>query len=192
MIRLKGMIDRVPRTAFYVAAALVQIVLIAIMVIDRVRVLRTGVEVKLHTHAVDPRDFLRGDYVTLGYDMSTLPAGDLKETPFRSATIFVKLAPDEEGFYKPISVHSQPVAVDGKELLMRGRVRSPCGQVYCDTLWLSYGIERYFVPEGEGRAIELSRNAGKVAVVAAVTSSGRAAIKRLLIDGKPIYDEPLF
>src|SRR5215475_842978 len=72
MIRLKGMIDRVPRTAFYVAAALVQIVLIAIMVIDRVRVLRTGVEVKLHTHAVDPRDFLRGDYVTLGYDMSTL------------------------------------------------------------------------------------------------------------------------
>jgi len=28
--------------------------------------------------------------------------------------------------------------------------------------------------------------------VAAVTPSGRAAIKRLLLDGKPVYDEPLF
>jgi len=29
-------------------------------------------------------------------------------------------------------------------------------------------------------------------VVAAVTRSGQAAIKRLLLDGKPVYDEPLF
>jgi hypothetical protein len=29
-------------------------------------------------------------------------------------------------------------------------------------------------------------------VVAAVTPGGRAAIKRLLIDGQPVYDEPSF
>ena len=57
---------------------------------------------------------------------------------------------------------------------------------------MAYGLERYFVPQGEGRAIESARNEGKVSIVAAVTKQGRAAIKRLLIDGKPVYEEPLF
>ena len=48
------------------------------------------------------------------------------------------------------------------------------------------------MPEGEGREIESARNQGKVSIVAAVTPSGRAAIKRLLLDGKPVYDEPMF
>ena len=49
-----------------------------------------------------------------------------------------------------------------------------------------------FVPEGEGRELEQARNQRKLAIVAAVTPSGRAAIKRLLLDGKPVYDEPMF
>jgi hypothetical protein len=32
----------------------------------------------------------------------------------------------------------------------------------------------------------------RLEVVAAVASSGQAAIKRLLIDGVPVYDEPPF
>jgi hypothetical protein len=45
------------------------------------------------------------------------------------------------------------------------------------------------VPQGEGRAIETTDKA-RVEVVAAVSASGQAAIKRLLIDGKPVYAEP--
>jgi hypothetical protein len=30
-----------------------------------------------------------------------------------------------------------------------------------------------------------------VTIIAAVTPAGRAAIKRLMVDGKPVYDEPL-
>jgi hypothetical protein len=68
-----------------------------------------------------------------------------------------------------------------------------CGVgIYCDRVEVAYGLERYFVPQGEGRAIESARNEGKVSIVAAVTKQGRAAIKRLLIDGKPVYEEPLF
>ena len=52
-----------------------------------------------------------------------------------------------------------------------------------------YGLESYFVPEGEGKKIELTPKA-QLEVVAAVAPSGQAAIKRLLIDGKPVYDEP--
>jgi uncharacterized membrane-anchored protein len=48
------------------------------------------------------------------------------------------------------------------------------------------------VPEGEGRKLEQARDQRKVIVVAAVAPSGRAAIKRLLVDGEPFYDEPWF
>jgi uncharacterized membrane-anchored protein len=52
-----------------------------------------------------------------------------------------------------------------------------------------YGLESYFVPQGEGKNIEATEKA-RLEVVAAVTPSGQSAIKRLLIDGKPVYDEP--
>jgi uncharacterized membrane-anchored protein len=54
---------------------------------------------------------------------------------------------------------------------------------------VKYGLESYFVPEGEGRKIETTDKA-RLEVVAAVTASGQSAIKRLLIDGQPVYDEP--
>jgi uncharacterized membrane-anchored protein len=89
------------------------------------------------------------------------------------------------------------VSVADGEALIRGRViyGATCGSThreFCERLQIGYGIERYFVPQGEGREIERSRNEGKVSVVAAVTPAGRAAIKRLLLGGKPVYDEPLF
>jgi uncharacterized membrane-anchored protein len=82
-------------------------------------------------------------------------------------------------------------------VLIRGRVTygtscGPNGRGFCATLNVKYGIERYFVPEGEGREIEKARNQGKVTIVAAVTRAGRAAIKRLLVDGQPVYDEPVY
>ena len=96
-----------------------------------------------------------------------------------------------------MSVHTEPVPLDEGERLIRGRVAggttsAPVTGPFANRLFIQYGIEQYFVPEGEGREIESARNQGKVSIVAAVTPSGRAAIKRLLLDGKPVYDEPMF
>jgi hypothetical protein len=109
----------------------------------------------------------------------------------------VKLAPRSDGFHEAVSVHAAPVDVQSPEVLIRGRIS---GGTYClegiaranCKLELRYGIESYFVPEGEGGKIETARSARKLAVVAAVAPSGRAAIRRLLIDGEPVYDEPWF
>ena len=183
----------------FAAAALVQIALIALMVGDRASILREGTEITLQTRPVDPRDFLRGDYVALSYTISVLPAGALRNQPSssRAPYVFVKLAPNSEGFYEAVSVHAEPVAVTPPERLIRGRVAygANCGgpsHMFCDQLTIKYGIESYFVPQNEGLEIEKARNQRKVSVVASVTPTGRAAIKRLLIDGKPVYDEPLF
>ena len=191
--------NRIPRVLLFAAAGLIQVALIVVMVVDRVRVLRGGSEVKLQTRPVDPRDFLRGDYVVLNYDISSVSAAELKDQPASSkhASLYVRLAPNAEGFHSAVSVHEEPVAVAAPDVLIRGRVTygANCGdeqRVFCDRLQLNYGIERYFVPEGEGRQIEQARRDGQVTIVASVTPAGRAAIKRLLVDDKPVYDEPLF
>jgi uncharacterized membrane-anchored protein len=196
---LPDRVARIPKFVLFGAAALVQVALLTLMIIDRAQILRDGTEVTLQTRPVDPRDFLRGDYVVLGYDITQLPAGSLKDQPSgeRNPLVYVKLAPNRDGVYQALSVHAGPVAVESPEVLIRGRLAygASCGSkrdTFCDTLTVRYNLESYFVPQGEGRKLEDVRNQGKLSIVAAVLPSGRAAIKRLLIDGKPVYEEPWF
>src|ERR1700757_4685587 len=116
--------QRIPKPVLFGAVALLQLALLALMVADRVQILRDGTEVTLQSRPLDPRDFLRGDYVTLGYDISQLPAGALSGQPAsgRSPLVFVKLAPNSDGVYQAVSVHAEPVAVTSPEVLIRGRV----------------------------------------------------------------------
>lgn len=196
MMRLRQWLERVRRPVLFAVAGLIQVALIAAIVFDRASILREGTEVMLHPGPVDPRDLLRGDYVALGYDISIVPAGALAGKPARDDTVLVKLAPKPDGFYGAVSVHLEPVPLAPSEVLIRGRTAygTKCGDGHavCESLQVTYGLERYFVPEGEGRAIEEARGQRKLAIVAAVNASGRAAIKRLLIDDKPVYDEPMF
>ena len=46
-------------------------------------------------------------------------------------------------------------------------------------------IERYFVPEGEGRVLERARGGG-LDVVVAIDDRGNAAIKNLLLKGASV------
>ena len=188
--------ERVPKAVLFIVAILIQCVLLVLMVVDRVQILREGREVTLQTQPVDPRDLLRGDYVVLRYDISQLAAGALAGKPAaeRDAVVFVKIAPNASGLYEAVSVHAEPVAVTAPEALIRGRVAYSCGsgRTFCDRLTIKYGLESYFVPEGEGKKLEQARNQQKLRVVAAVLPSGRAAIKRLLLDGEPVYEEPLY
>ncbi|MDA9446495.1 MULTISPECIES: GDYXXLXY domain-containing protein [Bradyrhizobium] len=189
--------QRIPKAVLFAAAVLLQCVLLVLMVADRMQILREGTEVTLQTQPVDPRDLLRGDYVVLRYDISQLPAGALagKTADARNPVVFVKLAPNADGVYAAVSVHAESVPVTAPEVLIRGRVSHSCGsniRTFCDRLTIKYGLESYFVPEGEGGKLEQARNQQKLRIVAAVLPSGRAAIKRLLLDGEPVYEEPLY
>lgn len=197
MMKLAALWQRIPKAALFGAAILLQCAILVLMVVDRVQILREGREVILQTRPLDPRDLLRGDYVVLGYDISQLPAGALAGQPTagRNPVVFVKLAPDANGHYQAVSVHAEPVTVTAPEVLIRGRIVHSCGstsRIFCDELQIRYGLESYFVPEGEGRKLEQARNQQKLRVVAAVLPSGRAAIKRLLLDGEPVYEEPWY
>jgi hypothetical protein len=66
---------------------------------------------------------LFGDYVQLGYDMSSMDAGALKgqTSAGKSLSVFVKLA--------AVSVHHDPSLVDGGQVVIRGRVTGGTDEV---------------------------------------------------------------
>jgi uncharacterized membrane-anchored protein len=55
-----------------------------------------------------------------------------------------------------------------------------------------YGIESYFVPEGQGKKLEALAREKKLATLLSVDTRGNAAIKGLIIEGVLQYEEPLF
>ncbi len=65
---------------------------------------------------------------------------------------------------------------------------------YGGTLWVDYGLERYYIPEAaQQRANDLARrqwdSTGRrpqLTAEVAVQKDGRGLLRRVLIDGKPI------
>ena len=196
-----ALVGRVPLLWRALAAMLLLTGGLLALVESRASILRSGTEVRLKTAPVDPRDLFRGDYVVLGYPISTVegPAG--REGGFkRGDTVFVTLTRDAEGFARATAVSRTRPAVAGTDTVIAGRVLSTgacalndAGEADCSggsrRLRIAYGLESYFVPQGEGRAIETTERS-RIEVVAAVSAGGEAAIKRLLIDGKLVYAEP--
>jgi uncharacterized membrane-anchored protein len=58
---------------------------------------------------------------------------------------------------------------------------------------LTYGIESFFVPQGQGKVIEDERQKGDLTADIAVDAQGRGTIKALhRADGQAMYVEGLF
>lgn len=195
-----ALVTRVPLLWRVLAAMLLLTGGLLALVESRASILRNGSEVRLKTAPVDPRDLFRGDYVVLAYPIGTVegPAGG--EGGFqRGDAVFVTLTRDAEGFARATAVTKARPAVAGSDVAIAGRVQSTgacvlndAGEADCASgrrrLRIAYGLESYFVPQGQGLAIETTERS-RIEVVAAVTAGGEAAIKRLLIDGKLIYAE---
>lgn len=201
MASADALIARVPLLWRALAAMLLLSGGLLALVESRASILRSGTEVRLKTVPVDPRDLFRGDYVVLAYPISTVEGPVGGEGGFkRGDAVFVTLTRDAEGFARATAVTRTRPAVAGTDIVIAGRVRSTgacalndAGEADCAAgrrrLRIAYGLESYFVPQGEGRAIETTARS-RIEVVAAVAAGGEAAIKRLLIDGRLVYAEP--
>jgi uncharacterized membrane-anchored protein len=187
----------------FIVAFVIQGALLFWMIGDRALLLARGTEVRLAVVPVDPRDFLRGDYVILSYDLSMLDAHELAgdDTFDWGDTIYVTVEkkPDGDTWQATAITHAPPAG----KLALKGTVdtmtddsdRQPEGAPPCPDCKkynVVYGLEQFFVPEGKGRELETLRNDQKLQVDVAVASNGRAALKRLLVDGQPTYEDPLF
>lgn len=182
-----------PRLALALAFGL-QAILLSAIIANRALLLANGTEVRLAVQPVDPRDLFRGDYVVLSYALSRLETAQLAgDDDFSDGEpIYVSLEKAESG-WAPVAVHHKK-ARDG--LYLRGQINgssqgAACTEP-CQTLEVEYGLEQFFVPEGEGRALEELRNGERLEVDVAVSTSGQAVLKRLLVDGAVHYEDALF
>lgn len=195
-----ALLRRLPLIGRMLAAMLLLCGGLLALVESRAAILRNGTEVRLRTVPVDPRDLFRGDYVVLAYPISIVAPGPGGATGMRRGdTVFVTLTRDAEGFAQAKAVDTVRPAAGAGEVVIAGRVQTTgacalneAGQVDCaagsQRLRIAYGLESYFVPQGQGRAIETTPRA-RIEVVAAVAADGTAAIKRLLIDGRLVHAE---
>ncbi|AVA21418.1 GDYXXLXY domain-containing protein [Rhizobium sp. NXC24] len=185
--------------AAMIVAAL-QTAILGYMVGERAWGLRSGVEVLLKTAPIDPRDLLRGDYVTLNYDISRVPVstviGGVPTENRKNQILSVRLKKQDDDYWGIIessfgALEPKPDTVVLKSLPFDYFSYSDSAPSHA-TIWVTYGIERYYVPEGDGRTIEDARNHDRVAIAARVSSDGAAHIRSLLLDGKAVYEEPLY
>jgi uncharacterized membrane-anchored protein len=176
--------------------ALTQTGVLAAMVIDRVRLLTSGREITLPIVPVDPRDLFRGEYVRLGYEVGRVPARLLEgPRPRRNAPFYVVLEKKSEGTWVPAKIsRANPIEASPDRIVLKARSVFGWPETTSPTtlLGVRYGIESYFVPEGEGKRLEALAREKRMAALIAVDARGNAAIKALIIDGKPQYEEPLF
>ena len=105
----------------------------------------------------------------------------------------VRLKAEPEGYWSVVEASFGSLSRTNGTVILAASVDSPVQwQSLPSDLRVSYGIERYYVPEGEGKPIEDGRNQGRVSVAVRVSDEGQAQIRALMLDGEPLYEEPLY
>ncbi len=179
------------------AVALIQCAILGYMIQSRASILKNGTEIVLKTEPIDPRDLLRGDYVTLGYSISQFAAteisGDFNTFLDEATPVYVALKKDDDGSWQKSRVSITPISdLKPDEVLIAGRSVSGFTPQTSDNVRVNYGIERFYVPEGEGKPIEEAQGERRIDAVLMVDANGRAQMKALRDNGVALYEEPLY
>ncbi len=134
-------------------------------------ILKFGKEIQLKVYPVDPRDFLRGDYVVLDYEISKIPKFNpyYYSKDYRDVYVVLKRKTDEE-VYQMKRIETQKP--DKNELFIKGELKN--GKIYYPS------IEKYFVKENEGRKIEQGLIKGGIAKVS-INKNGESRIKEIIV-----------
>jgi len=167
--------------------AVLQLAVLAYMAGEREWVAMTGRTVLLRTAPIDPNDPMRGDYVRLDYEISRVPrelCRDRVATWFdenlvytrerRDARVYAALRVDEFGLAELVALSDQPPA---EGLFLRGRVDS----FSRSAVNVRYGVEAFFMQQGEAREFENAVRGEKAGVpvnARVVVSAGGLAVLR--------------
>jgi len=169
------------RTSLIITTVILQVALLAFMAGQREYIAQTGKIVYLRTAPVDPMDPFRGEYVRLNYEIADSmihSMQQLQETKNkdekRNFRVYTVLDVDENQV-----AHARYITdkKPGGELFIRGRAEP---QKWMPRI--SYGIEAYFVEQGQGREIEKLRGQQNdirvpLEMEAAIGANGIAVLK---------------
>ncbi|MCU7940531.1 MAG: GDYXXLXY domain-containing protein [gamma proteobacterium symbiont of Bathyaustriella thionipta] len=185
------------------AIILIQSLLLVLMIASRQVILSSETVVILETQPIEPRSLFRGDYVRLNYEINELQLDELAgDKIFKTNDIVYIVLQKKDLYWKAQSVVLKKPDVENKhQVFIRGVIKRVTNRQWnpdlksrkdTTSIRVSYGIENYFVPEGEGIKFERPEAGDKVTLEIALDGEGNAAIKSLLLNGVKQYEETLF
>jgi len=161
--------------AVILAAVVFQVVVLAAMITRNTVPFIGGQTVLLRVVPVDPRDLMRGDYVTLSYDISRMsPAmmGSMRSGDSSNRKVYVSLVPEPDGrHFKGSAVSFTRPAT---EPYIQGTV-SGWGRI-------TFGIESYYVQEGKGHDYENAVRERRLSAEVVLGSDGMPSLRGLVIE----------
>ncbi len=178
----------------------IQALVLVYMLVDRHWLREAGRPIVLETLPIDPRSLFSGDHVRLNYSINHLSLDKIEgDKEFRAhQTVYVVLR-RAEPYWEVVSIHTSAPkflsASSAEQVMLRGEVVQANAQrrlIDTRVVHVRYGIEAYFIPEGEGRTIERPAPGETVSMRVAVDAGGRAAIQALLVNGNERFAEQLF
>jgi uncharacterized membrane-anchored protein len=150
------------------AAVVFQLLVLVGMILGRTIPYIGSRSVLLQVVPVDPRDLFRGDYVTLGYDISLPRNGNFQ----LGEVVFATLVPDADGrhYHAGQFLHNPPTS----GLYIQGTIQG-LGRA-------TYGIESYYVQEGTGHDYEVAVSNRRLWAEIVLDGQGRPSLQRLVIE----------
>jgi len=169
-------------------AALLQCLGLVWMAWNHSRPSEVGQRFVLRCQAVDPRDLMRGEYVTLGYEFSNPNPEDIKRLNRewiqlsgdgrRGDVESYWILPEDTVVYVPLKMDAKGLASGGTPTLKRPE-SGPYLKGYAGTRRfgsIRFGIEAFYVKEGTGNTWEKLRNQGLLVAEIGVLPDGRAGL----------------
>jgi uncharacterized membrane-anchored protein len=166
--------------AAFVAAVVIQALILIAVPARKVFTRVTGRTVLLKVQPVDPYSLLSGYYATLGFDISRVDAFPNAQV-FPDGPIYAVVARGDDGTWKPALLESHlPANLPNNRMAILGQLRGGM---------ITYGIEEFYVPEAQRGKIteDLRKHQDKARVEVKVDGSGHAALERLRIEDR-IYE----
>jgi len=165
------------RLKFFLAIGL-QVLIILMIIVFKYSIISGGVDVILRIQPIDPRDPLRGDYITFTYNISRLSNYLVKEKGLKAGdTVYVVLR-EGKTYWTPVRVSK--VRPDFSEsFFIKGKVSSVSNQ----NLRIVYGIEEYFIPEDKGRNFSFANKF--VTAKVSLDKNGNPVLRQVYVDNKP-------
>ena len=171
------------RLGLWALLAVAQLAAPAWMIVGQERVLRGGVQVKLHTRPVDPADFFSGRYVALGFAVEQL-SRELVRGHFELEDVaYLELRDGAEGFAEAVALYKDKPA---GALVLQCRVQSlspPTVQV--ELPFNRFYMDEHLAPQAE--RVYRAQAADPVdSFVTVRVLDGRGVIEELYLGGKPV------
>ena len=166
---------------FFLLALFIQILIIGGLFSYKYLILIKGKEILLKIEPIDPRALLRGDYLYFQYEISRLPVSYFSYQPQIGDIVYVPLK-REGKFWKATRgiKNKKPQEFEFKDkIFIKGKVKMKS----ISYVYLEYGIEQYFIPEGAGKNLRWWRH--KISAKVKVDRQGNAVLKQIYVDNKP-------